>query len=155
MEIDHVVIKKMEPSHIEKVSFLEKAIFSQPWSNQGFLEALSRKDTIFLIAEAEGEVIGYGGMYCAADEGEITNVAIEEKFRKNGIGRKLLKELLEESEKEGIRQVFLEVRVSNESALCLYQSMGFEIAGVRKNFYRYPKEDAYVMNRNRNYSVPS
>ena len=145
--MENIVIRRMKPSDVEKVASLEKRNFSQPWSSQGFLEALLKEGTLFFVAVLFEEPIAYSGMYYAADEGEITNIAVEEKFRKNGVGRKLLQELLMESEKEGIHQIFLEVRVSNEAAISLYQSMGFKIVGVRKEFYQEPKEDAYIMKK--------
>ena len=65
-----VVIRPMQQSDCKAVSELEKEVFSQPWSEQGFLDALAIKESIFLLAEEEGNIIGYLGMYVALDEGE-------------------------------------------------------------------------------------
>lgn len=135
----------MESVDAQEVSILEKEIFSQPWSCQGFLDALAAENVIFFVAEEEGNLAGYCGMYCALDEGEITNVAVKECYRKCGIGRQLMQELLQEAKRVGIANIILEVRVSNESAIHLYESMGFSIQGIRKGFYEFPKEDGYVM----------
>lgn len=135
----------MEKSHIREVAQIEKETFSVPWSEKAFLEALEAEYALFLVAEEEGRVAGYIGVYLAADEGEITNVAVEETFRRHHIGEYLVKEALSEAEKKGAATIFLEVRCSNTPAIALYEKMGFSICGTRKGFYEKPKEDAYVM----------
>ena len=141
-------IRKMESSDAEEVSSIEQQIFSQPWSRQGFLDALAMENAIFLVAETDGKLAGYCGMYCAADEGEITNVAVSAEFRGKGIGKKLMEQFLKEAKNAGVRTVILEVRVSNEAAIQLYKSFGFTIQGIRKGFYESPREDGYVMTLN-------
>ena len=129
----------------KKAAELEKETFSQPWSEQGFLDALARKENIFLIAEEEGELYGYLGMYQSLDEGEITNVAVRAEKRNAGIGFLLMQEAIKAAKEQGISQIVLEVRVSNVSAIHLYEKCGFVNCGVRKGFYDFPKEDAYIM----------
>lgn len=138
------IVRPMEPGDVEAVALLEAEIFTRPWSCQGFLDAITGSSTIFLVAESH-ELLGYCGMYCGADEGEITNVAVSPSARRRGIGGALLDRLLMESRKAGICNVILEVRVSNEEAIRLYQKKGFTVAGLRKNFYECPAEDGYVM----------
>ena len=138
-------IRKMTELDCKAAAELEKIIFSQPWSEQGFLDAIAIEQNIFLIAEEAGELYGYIGMYQVLDEGEITNVAVKPDKRNAGIGRKLVQEAIEQAKKQGISQIVLEVRVSNTSAIHLYETCGFEIGGIRKGFYDFPKEDAYIM----------
>ncbi len=140
-----LITRKMEQEDAAEVSRLEAEIFTQPWSRQGFLDALSGEKVIFLVAELEGEIVGYCGMYCAADEGEITNVAVTSRVRRHGIGKQLMERFLMEAKDAGARQVILEVRVSNRAAIHLYERFGFTIQGTRKDFYDEPREDAYVM----------
>lgn len=140
-----VQIRRMEAADAEAVSCIEQQIFSQPWSRQGFLDALAGENAIFLVAEADRKIIGYCGMYCAADEGEITNVAVGAAYRKSGIGTKLMESLLTVAKGAGVKTVILEVRASNEEAIRLYKKFGFDLQGVRKGFYEKPKEDACVM----------
>ncbi len=140
-----IKIRRMKPEDAQRVSYMEQQIFSQPWSCQGFLDALASESVIFLVAEAEGELLGYCGMYCAADEGEITNVAVGEACRGSGVGRRLMEQILSEAREVGICNVILEVRLSNAVAIHLYESLGFSIQGIRKNFYENPREDGYVM----------
>lgn len=142
-----MTIREMEASDIAAVAALEADIFSMPWSAQGFEDTLCREDVLFLVA-CEGEMLlGYVGVYCTADEGEITNVAVAQSARRRGTGQALLELLMEKLAQRGISRIVLEVRVSNEPAICLYKQNGFSVVGTRKNFYEKPAEDAYVMVR--------
>ena len=85
------------------------------------------------------------GIYCTLDEGEITNVAVAPAARRRGIARALLTELKQQLACRNVARIVLEVRVSNEPAIRLYEQMGFSVLGVRKNFYEKPTEDAYIM----------
>lgn len=143
--MDNLIIRRMENTDAEAVSRMESTIFSQPWSCQGFLDALAAENVIFLVAEVDGKLAGYCGMYCALDEGEITNVAVGEEFRNRGIGKQLMQRLLLEAKTADITNIILEVRLSNASAIHVYETMGFTIQGIRKGFYECPKEDGYVM----------
>ena len=97
-----------------------------------------------LRANFEGECSEVG-MYLAMDEGEITNVAVAPVERCHGVGGMLLTELLKIAENKGVARIVLEVRASNDSAIRLYERNGFVQCGMRKGFYEFPKEDAYVM----------
>lgn len=127
------------------VAELEKMIFSQPWSEQGFRDALNMERNIFLVAEEDGIIYGYIGMYQSLDEGEITNVAVAPGKRNAGTGRLLMQVAMEQAKQQGITRIVLEVRVSNASAIHLYEKCGFVNCGIRKGFYDFPKEDAYIM----------
>ena len=141
------VVRRMREADLDAVAAIEAECFSDPWSRQGFADALAFEGNIFLLAEDQdgGGIIGYCGLYQAADEGEITNVAVTAARRRNGAASALLKALLEEAVRSRITQVFLEVRVSNAAAIALYRGYGFEVCGTRRNFYSDPDEDAYVM----------
>lgn len=128
-----------------RVAELEKVIFSQPWSEQGFRDALNMEQNIFLVAEEDGAICGYIGMYQSLDEGEITNVAVAPEKRNAGVGRMLMQAAREQAKRQGITRIVLEVRVSNASAIHLYEKCGFVNCGIRKGFYDFPKEDAYIM----------
>lgn len=128
-----------------RVAELEKVIFSQPWSEQGFRDALNMEQNIFLVVEEAGIICGYIGMYQSLDEGEITNVAVDPEKRNAGAGRMLMQAAMEQAKQQGITRIVLEVRVSNASAIRLYEKCGFVNCGIRKGFYDFPKEDAYIM----------
>lgn len=138
------VVRPMKPEDAYEAACLDQEIFTQPWSQQGFLNALTGRN-LFLAAEKDSCIVGYCGMYCAADEGEIVNVAVKKEARREGIGEKMLLLLLEQAKTAGIHTVLLEVRVSNQAAIHLYEKLGFEICGLRKAFYEFPREDGYLM----------
>lgn len=119
------IIRSMRAEDAAKVASLEAEIFSQPWSENAFLDSLCLPDTIFLVAEESGVIQGYIGMYLAADEGEITNVAVNPACRRRGIGEGLLTEMKKRAADHKIARIVLEVRVSNEGAIRLYEKQGF------------------------------
>lgn len=136
--------RPMEPDDVGAVTRIEQQNFSEPWNEQGFLDAIQMTNTLFLVAEQEGEILGYAGCYQSFDEGEIVNVSVHLNYQGRGVGKALLTELLKRGKNQGVEAFTLEVRVSNQRAITLYQSLGFESAGVRKKFYRKPVEDAYI-----------
>lgn len=143
-----ILVRDMKLSDTETASDIEKQIFSLPWSKQAFEDSVKREDTIFLVAENEGTVIGYIGMYMCCGEGEITNVAVSEDARRKGVGELLVTNMIDRANAHDVTSIFLEVRVSNENAIHLYEKTGFEKCGLRKGFYDFPKEDAYIMVKN-------
>lgn len=140
-----ISIRRMQPMDADRAAEIEKSIFSQPWSKQGFLDALNISGTIFLVAEEGTDILGYIGMYCAFEEGEITNVAVDASARCRGIGGMLIAEAKKAAAQQGLTRIVLEVRVSNENAIRLYERNGFVSQGVRRGFYDFPKEDANIM----------
>lgn len=140
-----VKIRTANASDIPAIARLEKLCFSAPWSEDALRETMAREQALFLVAEACGEVRGYIGSYYVLDEGYITNVATDPEYRRRGIGRALVTELAERGRALSLSFWTLEVRVSNESAIALYKSMGFESVGRRPRFYSDPCEDAELM----------
>lgn len=90
-------------------------------------------------------VVGWGGMWCVADEAEIASVCVDPAYRRLGGGTKLLQTLLMQARLSGAQNVYLEVRASNRAAQELYRCAGFECIGVRKRYYTNPLEDAVLM----------
>ncbi len=138
-------IRRMETGDVEEAAKIEAAIFSMPWSKEAFLDAIKADYTLFLVAEQEGKVAGYIGLYLAADEAEITNVAVAKEYRRGHVGEALVTKAISLAQQRGAVSIFLEVRCSNAAAIALYEKMGFSNCGVRKGFYERPKEDAHVM----------
>ncbi len=142
-------IRSMLTSELSQVQEIEKATFkSQAWSEEGFLSALGMENNCYLVAILDGEVVGYCGCYCTLDEGEITNVATKESARGKGIATAILKEEFARIQEMGVARVVLEVRYSNAPAIHVYEKLGFENVGIRKDFYSDPKEDAIIMIKN-------
>lgn len=142
-----VIVRKMQPEDVPAVAALEAACFSEPWSEQAFMDALKQPEALMMTAIGMGNnPMGYCGIYLSADEGEITNVAVHPDHRKQGIADVILTEMLSEAWKRGAKNIYLEVRESNLPAQKLYEKHGFVSCGIRKNFYRKPTEHAIVMN---------
>lgn len=142
---------KMETEDVGEAVSIEQEVFSQPWSAQGFLDAL-KQDTLFVVARQKQKTVAYCGMYCSFEEGEITNVAVKPGMDNQGIGRKMVGYLLQLALEKKISRVVLEVRRSNSNAIHLYESLGFQMMSVRKGLYEKPKEDGYIMILNRSLS---
>lgn len=138
-------IKEMAQEDLSQVSEIESQIFSLPWSEKAFEESLKNSNTLYIVAKEKEEVLGYIGMYISFQEGNITNVAVNPNYRRKKIGQNLIREILERAKQIGVTDVILEVRETNAAAICLYEKMGFEEAGIRKNFYEKPLENAIIM----------
>ena len=130
--------------HVDAVADIEQVCFADPWTRDGLREELDNTCACFLTAVDEtGTVAGYIGCHTVLDEGYIANVAVSPAFRRQGIGRMLVQELLARS--KSLAFVTLEVRTSNEPAIALYTGCGFVPVGTRKKFYSHPTEDALLM----------
>lgn len=135
----------MTESDLDQVCAIEQATFSDPWSRASFAKAITEPTDIYLVCDVNGEIAGYCGLWGVAGEGQITNVAVKDTFRRQGIGEEMLTRLLAEGREKDLNAYTLEVRVSNESAIRLYHRLGFADAGIRKRFYTHPTEDALIM----------
>lgn len=139
-------IRNMTPKDVPGVAALEGACFSEPWSENAYLITLANENALYLVAEKEdGELMGMCGLLDILGEGDISNVAVAEPFRRRKIAERMLAELLKQGKERGITAFTLEVRVSNEAAIRLYEKFGFVSEGRRKNFYEKPKEDALIL----------
>lgn len=141
----NIVISKASVETAGKIAEIEKVNFSMPWSEKSIIESMNQDNYIFLKAECEKAVVGYVGFYYSFDAGDITNIAVMPDFRRQGIGSRLLLTLIDECKKKNIASIMLEVRASNENAISLYKKIGFSEAGIRKNFYQRPTENAILM----------
>ena len=141
----NLVIRKMTNEDVPFVAAIEKETFSMPWSESSFKDALANAENIYMVAEVDGNIAGYCGMWKSFNEGQIYNMCVRKDMRKNGIGEKLFCAFLEEGIKKGMTAFTLEVRAGNKGAVALYEKCGFENVGTRKNFYDNPKEDAIIM----------
>ncbi len=127
------------------ILFVEENCFKTPWSKESFEFDLCINDNaLYIVACINGCIIGFCGMHMVFDEGHIMNVAVLKEYRKNGIGKSLLKEMFAQAG-ESITAYTLEVRTSNTAAISLYEKLGFKRAGVRKKYYSDNNEDALIM----------
>lgn len=140
-----IEIAEMQMGDLTEVALIEKSIFSQPWSENGFAASLQSKDTLYLVARLDGELAGYCGLLQSLDEADITNVAVKENCRRRRVAEAMLTELIRRGAARGIGAFTLEVRRSNAGAIALYEKLGFINCGIRRNFYEKPAEDAVIM----------
>ena len=138
-------IETMTREHLRQVYNIEIECFAVPWSYQSFEEELANPLAIYIVAVIDGEVAGFAGMHHVVDEGHITNIAVREKNRRQGIGDALVGALFDIADANGIGGLVLEVRMGNAAAQKLYGKHGFAFSGIRKNYYVDTKEDAIVM----------
>ncbi len=134
----------------EAIYELDKACFSVPWSLESITAEFSSNhaaDRLYVLAELDGQIIGYAGAWLVLDEGQITNIAIHPQYRRQGYGAMLTRKLVRLLFELEMNEIFLEVRLSNLGALAMYRRLGFTVKGIRKNYYTDPQEDAYIMSR--------
>ena len=137
----------MEICDAEAVAQVEKECFSVPWSEDALKNEISNEGAVFLCAESNGEIIGYGGMYTVLDEGYVTNIAVKVPYRKKGVACRIVVGLIDGAKEKELSFISLEVRESNEAARNLYFKYGVEVKGKRKRFYEKPTEDAVIMTK--------
>ena len=137
-------IRPARPDDLPGLVALERSAFSDPWSHSDFVEGLSAGWSVF-IADGGAGPVGYVVGRTVLDEGEILNLGVSLQRRRLGIGRALVRHLLDEFVAAGVRSVFLEVRESNFPAQQLYHTFGFQEVGRRRRYYHHPVEDAVVL----------
>lgn len=136
----------LEAAHLPAVAELETLCFGNPWSEQA-LSLLLEGGNFGIVALEEDTPCAYAGLIVAPDEGEITNVATHPSKRRMGYAKAVLLALTDEAARRGVRRITLEVRESNTAAKALYESLGFSLCGKRKHFYRFPREDALILEK--------
>jgi [ribosomal protein S18]-alanine N-acetyltransferase len=132
---------------LEAVLAIEHESFTNPWTREMYLSEFehSRVSHFFVVRDDEGAVAGFCSIWLILDELHINNVAIRPGMRGRGWGAALVAHVLREGARLGARRATLEVRRSNEAARRLYQRLGFELVGTRRNYYSSPVEDALIL----------
>lgn len=144
MESNSLCVRAAEAEDLPQVAQIERLCFSKPWSEEALRLLLDGRNLCLVAVDGDG-VCAYGGMMTVLDEGQITNIATAPEHRRKGYARAVVNGLLRYAEENGLAFVSLEVRESNSAAIALYESLGFKSAGVRRNFYSLPTENAVVM----------
>ena len=130
---------------LDSLLLLEERCFSDPWS-RGMMQSALADPSVSLFALQDGEaLVGYLMFLNVLPDGEILNLAVMPEYRRQGLADRLFDACAEYCRAVGVEIIFLEVRASNTPAISLYEKRGFVTVGRRKNYYRYPKEDALVM----------
>ena len=141
-------IVKMNEDHVASVAAIEKECFGvDAWSEKSVASELTNQLSLWLVVVDGDRVAGYVGSQTVCDETDMMNVAVTADYRRQGLGEKLVLALVEELKAINSKCLTLEVRDSNTPARTLYEKLGFQQIGLRKNYYRNPKEDAYILRK--------
>lgn len=133
--------------HIPQAHAIESALFpADPWSPEQFWQELAQPTRTYLVAESDGEVVGYAGTFSTPPDADIQTVGVRSDQQGRGIARLLVTELLATVEAHGATHTLLEVRADNTRALALYESLGFERISIRRHYYP-DGGDAVIMRR--------
>ncbi len=136
-----IAIRPMDPADLPSVLALEQVTFAQPWDEAILASEVVSNNRAYLVADAGGEIVGYGGLLLDADEAHIVTLATA--VRRQGLGTRLMLGLVDAAIAYGAEHLTLEVRASNKVAQDLYRKFGMAPVGVRAEYYG--DEDAMVM----------
>ena len=141
-----VMIRPMRVGDVVDVVAIERTSYQFPWSEGIFRDCL-RVGYICRVMTLNRQVMAYGVMSIGAGEAHILNLCVSEAYRCRGVGKRLLRSLIERATAAGMAEAFLEVRPSNTAAIRLYLAMGFEQVGTRRGYYQAlsGREDAAVL----------
>ena len=134
-----MIIRQASVRDVDDIYEIERLCFPDPWSKDAMIYELeSNPRAFYIVAELEGQVAGYAGLWRIGDEGHITNVAVKPGFRNRRIAQGIMEVMIDFTTQQGIMHHTLEVRRSNEPAIKLYEKFGFRIEGVREGYYQSP-----------------
>ena len=137
----------MTAQQVHQVAALEKRCFHDPWSENSVASELQNPLSLWLVAMDGERLAGYVGSQTVLGESDMMNVAVDEDYRRQGVGKMLIEALMEYLKAREGHCLTLEVRDSNTPARNLYASLGFSQIGRRKNYYRNPREDALILRK--------
>lgn len=141
-----VICRLMELEDLEQVLDIERASFNSPWTPDVFVNEFSNpRSGKYAAVLPGGEVVGYLMYWRVSDKVHIMNLATEPGRRRKGIAETMIKDLLSRCREDGVSNISLEVRKSNAPAINLYLKFGFDLVGLRKDYYINDSEDAIIM----------
>jgi [ribosomal protein S18]-alanine N-acetyltransferase len=143
--MDTVVIRDMQPEDVPAAAAIERSSFSMPWSENSFYSEVYGRYSITRVAVINDRIAGYVIGRIIIEEGHLLDMAVESAFRRRGIARRLMEDIIGGLRLNRCKAFYLEVRDSNRAARRLYENMGFTIIGTRKTYYKNPVEDACIM----------
>ncbi len=140
-----IEVRRLAPTDLTAIETIERRAYRTPWSRSMFASELA-KSTSVCVGAFEGErLVGYTISSRYVDAWHIMNVAVDPDYQRRGIATQLLQRIFELTESNRQRGYTLEVRISNEGALDLYERLGFEKRGIRRGYYTDNREDAVIM----------
>jgi ribosomal-protein-alanine N-acetyltransferase len=132
-------------NQIGEIMEIERANFTPPWSEGSMLREIYSDDSVVLVITDAARVAGFCVLRVAGAEAELLNLAVDAAWRRRGFAVSLLRSLFELACSLSVTTIFLEVRQSNAPAIALYEKLGFNYVGLRKDYYDEPAEDAILM----------
>jgi ribosomal-protein-alanine N-acetyltransferase len=140
---DTLILTRIKSRHLDKVSEIEKLVFSAPWTKEA-LEFEFRQSHSFVV-ECNEVCVGFAMMIEEGSIGHITNVAVDPEFHRRGIGRSLMSAIIVAGDRLFLDSLTLETRISNTQAQNLYSQVGFVATNIEVDYYDLPVEDALIM----------
>ena len=140
-----MIIRAWEKKDIDAIAQIEAFSFQDPWTKSNLLDVLKYPHYKSFLLEEQGQVCAYGCLILVFDRAEVANIAVATPYRGRGLGRVLLDRMHYTAKSMGATECFLEVRVSNERAIRLYEKNGYERYGIRARYYG--NEDAILMRK--------
>lgn len=132
-----LVKESLTENNVKKVADLEYECFGKDaWSENLLRQEIGQEDKHYVVLFSDRELAAYGGFSQVLNEGDIMNIAVAEKFRRQGYGKRILEEIFSIAKDLHIERITLEVRESNLPARSLYEKEGFVFSGIRRNYYR-------------------
>ena len=138
-------IIKADHALLPELTRFSADFFDEPWSKEAFEAEINKTNSAVFCAVLDGNIIGVVCIENQFGDGYLHNIAVDTEFRRQGIAKRLIKKCVEFIRASAVSKIYLEVRVSNTSAVSLYKKVGLTILTVRKKFYSCPEEDAYSM----------
>ncbi len=139
------MIREMTIEDVPVLAAIEAENSQTPWDENGLFTYFIRNDTLFLVAEEAGEVLGFLGILLIPWESEVLEITVKQSARNRGLGGALMDEAKRRLPEHKVTVIYLEVRESNDPARHLYKKQGFKEEGKRKRYYTDPVEDAVIM----------
>ncbi len=140
------MIEIMNDNDIEEVIALEHELFTLPWKVEDFLyEVNVNPYGSYFVYRVAGKIVGYCGVWCLFEQAQVTTIGVTQKFQRKKIASTLMQHMIDYAIVQGCETLSLEVRVSNASAIAMYERFGFETINIRKAYYSDNHEDAYLM----------
>ena len=138
-------VRDMQVSDLPAVIAIERASFTSPWSEDSVLSELYSSQSLTRVAVINESIVGYIIAKQVIDEGQLLDVAVKPECRQRGAAELLMRDLISGMKMKRVVKIFLEVRATNVAAIRLYEKFGFTTISTRRDYYKNPVEDAYIM----------
>jgi len=140
-----VNIRRVEMRDIKEIMRLDRRVYPSPWSEKMTIEQTTGNGRVHFVVIVDDQIVGHGGIALLAKEAHVTTIAIDPDYQRSGFGSRLLDRLITSAAANQCVGITLEVRAGNWAAIALYETAGFESAGVRPRYYQNDGEDAVIM----------